>query len=33
MLIEGIFTALAAGTFIYVAILDVIDVEMSLDRR
>ena len=29
MLIEGSFNALAAGTFIYVAILDVIDAEMS----
>ena len=29
MLIKGIFTALAAGTFIYVAILDVIHEEMS----
>ena len=29
MLIEGIFTALAVSTFIYVAILDVIDAEMS----
>ena len=28
-LIEGCFMALAAGTFIYVAILDVIDAEMS----
>ena len=34
MLIAGSFTALAAGTFIYVAILDVIDAEMSrLDDR
>ena len=34
MLIEGSFTALAAGTFIYVAILDVIDAEMSrIDDR
>ena len=33
-LIEGSFMALAAGTFIYVAILDVIDAEMSrLDDR
>ncbi len=28
-LLEGVFNALAAGTFIYVAILDVINVEMS----
>ena len=28
-LVEGSFNALAAGTFIYIAILDVIDVEMS----
>ena len=34
MLIEGSFNALAAGTFIYVAILDVIDTEMSrIDDR
>ena len=34
MLIEGSFTALAAGTFIYVAILDMIDAEMSrIDDR
>ena len=34
MLIEGSFNALAAGTFIYVAILDVIDAEMSsMDDR
>ncbi len=34
MLIAGSFTALAAGTFIYVAILDVIDAEMSqIDDR
>ena len=35
MLIEGSFNALAAGTFIYVAILDVISAEMSRidDRR
>ena len=34
MLIEGSFTALAAGTFIYVAILGVIDAEMSrIDDR
>ncbi len=34
MLIEGSFTALAAGTFIYVAILDVIDAEMyRMDDR
>ena len=34
MLIEGSFNALAAGTFIYVAILDVIDAEMSrIDDR
>ena len=33
-LLEGRFTALAAGTFIYVAILDVIDTEMSrIDDR
>ena len=29
LLIEGSFNALAAGTFVYVAILDVIDAEMS----
>ena len=29
MLFEGAFSALAAGTFIYVAVLDVIDSEMS----
>ena len=34
MLLEGSFTALAAGTFIYVAILDVIDAEMyRMDDR
>ena len=34
ILIAGSFTALAAGTFIYVAILDVIDAEMSrIDDR
>ena len=33
ILIEGSFNALAAGTFIYVAILDVIDAEMSPLRR
>ena len=29
LLVEGSFNALAAGTFVYVAILDVIDAEMS----
>ena len=29
LLVEGCFNALAAGTFIYVAVLDVIDAEMS----
>ncbi len=34
MLIEGSFNALAAGTFIYIAILDVIDAEISrMDDR